>query len=224
MNIYKLELQAFNWQGIIFSRVWTSGCNLRCGYCFVPEIVNTKEGMSSKEAYSEIQRNRVMSGVCITGGEPTIWNDLPIFAKKLKLLGLKTMIETNGTNPQMIEKLIKRKAVDMIRLDVKTTPNKYLELVGDDVFDKVQETMKILSSWSGYWEVTTVWHPGLTREDMAEIARYVSGKWVVLPFVRGELIDQRYDVPVELDEDFLSQLDGPKEIWVRKQEYERRLK
>ncbi len=225
MNVSKIELQAFTWNGLIFGRVWVSGCNFRCGYCFVPEIVMSKTGKSGNEAISEIKSNRIMNAIVVTGGEPTLQKDLPIFMKKLKLLGLKTMIETNGSNPDMLEKLIKRRLVDFVRIDVKAPPEKYEAVTGvQNSWGPVKESLDLLSSWGSNWEAVTVWHPMLDKQDLERIAKIIPGKWVVVKFQRGNLIDNSLNTDVELDEEFISKLTGPREIWVRTEEHERRVK
>ncbi len=225
MRVHSVEFQSFNWNGIIFAKVACPGCNFRCGYCFVPDIVFSKQGKDGKTVIEEIRRNQVMQGACITGGEPTIQKDLPIFIKKLQLLGLKIMIETNGSNPEMVKKLVQRRLVDFVRLDIKAPPEKYDLITGSNgSWKPVEETMTILENWGGYWEAITVWHPGLTREDLQKIANIVPGKWVVTQFQTGKLIDPKYNVDIYFDEEFIESLVGPREIWVRTKSHERRVK
>ena len=224
MKISRIEFQAFKWNGEIFAKVFTSGCNCKCRYCFLPELINDHGKLDGKTTIDRIRSNMVMDSVCVTGGEPTIQNDLPVFMKRIKLLGLKTMLETNGTNPDMIEKLMKRRLVDYIRVDIKAKPDKYMSIT-DCEFGKIPKTLELLKNWDGYWEATTVWHPGITHEDLIEISRIVkdaNGKWVILPFVPDNVLDPAYRRRVDLDLDFIKTLEG--EIWVRTSDFERRIK
>ncbi len=225
MRIAKIETQAFKWNGEIFARVYTQGCNCKCKYCFLPELIPRNGGMDGKSAIEKIKKNLVMDSVCITGGEPTVHNDLPIFVKRIKLLGLKTMLETNGTNPGVLEKLTKRNLLDYVRLDLKTTPGKYKSLTGCE-FSGTKRSLDLLRNWDGYWEITTVWHPCIGKEDLEKMAEIVGdAKWVILPFIPKNLLDPsilELGNP-EIDEEFLASL-GAREIWIRKEGYERRIK
>ncbi len=223
MDVARLELQAFTWNGLIFSKVWTQGCNFKCKFCNVPETIGLKNLNNGNQVINEIRNSRVMNGVCISGGEPTIHKDLPIFIKKLQLLGLKIMLETNGSNPEMIEKITKRKLVDYIRLDIKAPPEKYEEVSGSR-WDDVKKSIDILNNWSGYWEVTTVWHPLLNREDLVRIGTVIPGRWVVIKFQTEHILDESINRDVSIDEEFLSSINGPREIWVRTPEHERRIR
>ncbi len=205
---------------MIFGKVYTCGCKWKCGYCFVPEIVKARNGMSGREAVEKIKASRVMQAICVTGGEPTEQKDLPIFLRNLKLLGLKIMIETNGENPEMLKKIINRKLVDFVRLDVKGPFEKYEEITRSSG-DGVIESLKALTGWNGYWEVVTVWHPQLDREDLAKMSKSIPGKWVIVPFEKGNCMDPKLNIDGEWDEEFLAGLKD--NVWVRTKTYERRL-
>ncbi len=220
MRVYKVEVQGFEWNNILFGKVYTSGCSWRCGYCFVPEIVKSKTGMSGKDAISKIKMNRIVGGICVTGGEPTEQKDLPIFLKELKLLGLKVMIETNGDHPDMLEKLIKRKLVDFVRIDVKAPWEKYPEVTGHGPHN-VKRSIELMKDWSGYWEIITVWHPMISKDDLIKMANQIDGRWVIIPFEPGNCLDSSLNKTWEWDEDFLAGL--KKDVWVRTKGYERRL-
>ena len=225
MNIFSVEYQSFKYNGNIYGTILVSGCNFRCGYCNLPNVINSTSGKDSRVVMADISKHISMDGICVSGGEPTIYPDLSILLKRIKMLGLKTMVETNGSNPEMIEKLIKRKLVDVIRLDLKAPPTKYHEITESDTpFKSIMRSINILNDWDRDWEITTVWHPKLTRDDLVEMAKYVPKKWVILEFLDGTLVDKSFSGNVEIDEDFLTGLNGPKEIWVRKYGYERRIK
>ncbi len=109
--------------GYISSVVFTLGCNFRCGYCHNPGLVlPSKKGLLIEEnkvmEYLE-KYNKLLDAVCITGGEPTIHKNLPGFISKIKGLGLKVKLDSNGTNPDMLNSLIENKLVDCIAMDIK---------------------------------------------------------------------------------------------------------
>ena len=94
--------------------VFTQGCNFRCGYCHNPELFKNKEPLISLEAFFDFLKKRQgkLDGVVITGGEPTLQKDLKEFIKNIKDLGFAVKLDTNGTNPQILEELINEKLLD----------------------------------------------------------------------------------------------------------------
>ena len=116
--------------------VFTQGCNFRCGYCHNPELIETchselvSEAFSNEKIFSFLKtRIGKLDGVVITGGEPTIQKDLYDFVKKIKSMGFSVKLDTNGTNPAIIEKLIKENLLDYIAMDIKAPLNKYQQIL-----------------------------------------------------------------------------------------------
>lgn len=105
--------------------IFTHGCNFKCPYCHNPELVNGKwemeNGKCHDKAVVEFLKKRVgkLDGVVITGGEPTLHQDLPDFAKQIKEMGFCVKLDTNGTNPQMLQDLIENKLIDYVAMDIK---------------------------------------------------------------------------------------------------------
>ena len=119
--------------------VFTVGCNFRCPFCHNRDLVTgenfKKSGIRpvSEQSFFEFlkKRKKWLDGVCITGGEPTVWSDLPDFIHKIKKLGYKVKLDTNGTNPTMLKKLYQAKLLDYVAMDVKAS------------FDEYQNTAKL---------------------------------------------------------------------------------
>lgn len=117
---------------------FTPGCDLRCGFCHNPEFVlperlcTIAESFVSDEHFFRFldRRRGLLDGVVVSGGEPTIWRDLPEFLERIKMLGFAVKLDTNGNNPDMLERLIARRLVDYVAMDVKTSLKKYPELAG----------------------------------------------------------------------------------------------
>ena len=126
-------LTLLDFPGKVAAIVFTAGCNFRCGYCHnvqfvLPEQIEKLSGhFIPKEKFFNFleTRKNLLDGVVISGGEPTIWPDLPDFLKEIKKRGFLTKLDTNGTNPEMIEKLLKEKLVDYIAMDIKMPLNEY---------------------------------------------------------------------------------------------------
>ncbi|RZT95761.1 pyruvate formate lyase activating enzyme [Ancylomarina subtilis] len=112
-----------DYPGNISSVVFTQGCNFRCAYCHNPDLVLPEKFSScyeENELFAYWQKyQHLLNAVCITGGEPCIHNDLPDFIRKIKNLGLKVKLDSNGTYPNQIKYLIKNKLIDSIAMDIK---------------------------------------------------------------------------------------------------------
>lgn len=112
-----------DYSGNISSVIFTQGCNFRCGFCHNPDLViPEKYGITyrEKEIFEYlIKYTKMLDAVCITGGEPTIHKDLPIFISKIKALGLKVKLDSNGTNPDMLQHLFNENLIDFIAMDIK---------------------------------------------------------------------------------------------------------
>ena len=109
--------------------VFTQGCNFRCAYCHNPELVYPEKyqvPISEEQvfAFLESRRNQ-LEAVVITGGEPTLQPDLIDFIKKVKAMGFLVKLDSNGSNPQILEQIISQKMVDFIAMDIKATFDKY---------------------------------------------------------------------------------------------------
>jgi pyruvate formate lyase activating enzyme len=118
-----------DYPGRIASVIFTQGCNLRCSYCHNPQLLDRQ----SKSAYltkTEVfkileKRKKIIEGVVVTGGEPTIHSDLADFILELKNLGFSIKLDTNGTHPVMLQKLLNSRLLDFVALDVKASPSLY---------------------------------------------------------------------------------------------------
>ncbi|MGL1932268.1 MAG: anaerobic ribonucleoside-triphosphate reductase activating protein [Desulfotalea sp.] len=131
--------------------VFVQGCNLRCPFCHNQQLLPmTQENLE----YTEDQilehlkiRKKVLSAVVISGGEPTVHKDLSLFIIKLKSLGLKVKIDTNGTNPKALIQLIERNLLDYIAMDIKAPLAKYELLSGLPVqTDTISESIQIIAN------------------------------------------------------------------------------
>ncbi len=148
--------------GRIACTVFTVGCNFRCPFCHNKDLVggdkNRLEIIKEEDFFEFLKkRKKVLEGVCITGGEPTLQKDLFAFCRKIKSMGLDLKLDTNGSNPEIVKKLIENKMVDYVAIDFKTEWNSYPDLAGVEVeVEKVQETMKyVMRSVPAYCIRTT---------------------------------------------------------------------
>ena len=116
--------------------VFTQGCNFRCRYCHNPELVYPHlftEPFSEDEFFAFLARRQgTLEGVVVSGGEPTLHDDLPRFLIDIKSLGYKVKLDTNGSRPEMLQQLIEQKLVDYIAMDLKAPLDKYALITGID--------------------------------------------------------------------------------------------
>ncbi len=134
---------------------FTPGCNMRCGFCHNPEFVlpeKIKElagnFISDETFFNFLEKRRgLLEGVVVSGGEPTLWADLPEFLSGIKRRGFLTKLDTNGHHPEMIEQLLRDNLVDYVAMDVKTSLTEYPTLVGGNVKpEHIQKSINILKS------------------------------------------------------------------------------
>lgn len=159
--------------------VFTQGCNFRCPYCHNPSLVLPELFTISipEETVFTFLNERIgkLDGVVITGGEPTIQSDLIAFIQKIKGLGFKVKLDTNGSNPEVVEVLIQQNLIDYLALDLKAPWQKYATLTGVDVdIDKVRKTMTLLlnSRIPCDFRITYA-KPLLNEEDIQQVQSYL---------------------------------------------------
>jgi pyruvate formate lyase activating enzyme len=118
-----LETSLLDWPGRICSVLFLPHCNFRCPYCHNHPLVFYPEQYSSIPLKNILARLHSfqgwIDGVCITGGEPTLHIDLPFLIREIKRNGLLVKLDTNGSNPQMLEDLIDAAEIDFVSMDVK---------------------------------------------------------------------------------------------------------
>ncbi len=108
--------------------IFTQGCNLRCPFCQNSTLIpfDNNSLIDEKEIFDYLSlRKSIINGVTISGGEPTLQNDLKEFILKSKKLGLDIKLDTNGTNYDLLKELIEENLVDYVAMDIKNSFNKY---------------------------------------------------------------------------------------------------
>ncbi|MEI6597300.1 MAG: anaerobic ribonucleoside-triphosphate reductase activating protein [bacterium] len=188
----------------ISSIVFTQGCNFRCQFCYNPMLVWPNKVGKSKYAQATEQqkahpkikeddffvflRSRVgkLDAVVITGGEPCLQKDLSEFIKKIKKLGFLVKLDTNGSYPEILTKLIKEKLVDYIAMDLKAPANKYEQIIGAEVnFNNIKKSVKMIVQSNLPYEFRTTVVPGLlNKDDIGEMGEIIKGanKWYLQKF------------------------------------------
>ena len=169
-----------DYPGKVAATVFTGGCNLRCLFCQNSSLVDGLIPEIKEEdviAFLE-KRRSVLSGVCISGGEPTLQPDLARFIDKIRSLGYDVKLDTNGTMPDILRKLADEKLVNYIALDIKTGRKKYRELCNVDVdLESINESVELLlnGNFLDYEFRTTVVAEYFDKEDATDIGKWLAG-------------------------------------------------
>lgn len=167
--------------GRVACTVFTVGCNFRCPFCHNRDLVTISNFQESKiqiipeEAFFEFLKSRlkVLDGVCITGGEPTLQPDLLEFCRHIKSLGLLVKLDTNGSHPEVVQNLLDQKLIDFIAMDLKGPWEDYSKISKFENIDLVKQTI-LLTVGSGLeYEFRTTVVPGL--HSKASLTRLASG-------------------------------------------------
>jgi len=188
------KLSLIDYPGKTAATVFLVGCNFKCGFCHNPELVkgNIPE-ISEKEFFSFLdERKDFLDGVCITGGEPTIHKDLISFVKKIKKKGFLVKLDTNGSNPEMLKKLLG--LIDFVAMDIKTSKKGYDKAVGKKVdFKKIEKSVELIKNSKVDYEFRTTVVPGIVG-DFEEIGKWLKGvkKYVLQQFQNKKVLDKSF--------------------------------
>lgn len=162
--------------------LFTGSCNFRCPFCQNGSLVLTPQEepvIPEEEILSLLKKRRgVLTGVCITGGEPTLHHDLPDLIAKIKSLGYQVKLDTNGTNPAMVKQLYQDGLLDYVAMDIKTSRANYPLVSGcsNIPMEKLQETIDFLMTSGIEYEFRTTVVKGLhTSGDFVDIGNWLSG-------------------------------------------------
>jgi pyruvate formate lyase activating enzyme len=183
--------------GRIAAVVFCQGCNFRCPYCHNPELVDPDRYAppwpESRVLDALATRRGQLQGVVITGGEPTLQDDLERFIRSVRDLGFPVKLDTNGSNPDVLAHLLSAGLLDHVGLDVKAPPDKYAALTRAEISPNTitRSISKVIEAGIDH-EIRTTWVPSLlSRADLLEIAYTVKGcrRWVVQRFVSSKALD-----------------------------------
>ncbi len=192
------KFSLIDYPGEICAIVFTTGCNFKCPYCHNPELV---EGDAADIRTAEVmdfleRRTGKLSAVSITGGEPTLHKDLSDFIKAIKSFGYKVKLDTNGTKPDMLAKIIDEHLVDYIAMDVKAPFEKYGYVVRTNCDTKIiSESIEIIMKSGVEYEFRTTAVSGLTtQQDILRIAETLKGAraYYLQRFIPSKTLDKGY--------------------------------
>lgn len=175
-----------DYPGCVAAVVFVGGCNFRCPFCQNSGLVlepSAGEIISEEEIFAFLKkRKNVLKGICITGGEPTLQEDLPDFLYQIRNLGYRIKLDTNGYRPEILKRLLEERLLDYVAMDIKNSPDKYAETAGVDYaggglnLEKINESIGLLLCRTVEYEFrTTVVKELHTLEDMIKIGEWIKG-------------------------------------------------
>ena len=194
--------------------VFTQGCNFRCGYCHNPLLLPKSHSELDSESFTKEKffaflKTRIgkLDGIVITGGEPTLQSGLYDFIKEIKQMGFDIKLDTNGTNPKIVEKLLSDNLLDYIAMDIKAPLEKYPQIINiaslsegegvregvDLILKNIQKSINlILNSKLDYEFRTTVLKSQLLHDDFEKIGQMINGakRYYLQKFVPSNILDQ----------------------------------
>jgi len=159
--------------------LFTQGCPFRCAYCHNPELVYAGKGVLDADAVTkELARIRELVGaVTITGGEPTMQADLPEYIRSLRDLGYDVKLDTNGSNPDMLARMLSEKTLSYIAMDIKSPWEKYASVTNtpnDTILANVKTSFAMIQGSGVPHEFRTTLVPGMhTEDDVAIMLGYL---------------------------------------------------
>ena len=207
MKIAGLQKNSFvDYPGKIAAVVFTLGCNMDCYYCHNRGLLSCEQ--SQTELLDEIdvidflaERRKFLDGVVISGGEPTMQEGLGEFIQKIRDMGYSIKLDTNGTNPNVLERLFSDSLIDYVAMDIKAPFERYSELCRSDVnIENIQRSIELIMGEGLEYEFRTTFVPKLSYKDIEKMVKSIKGaKHYVL---------QQYRTP-ELASDDGLEIDSP---------------
>lgn len=158
--------------------VWFAGCNMRCLYCYNPDIVLGKGKIDFNEVLSFLKtRKGLLDGIVLSGGECTLHKNIIDFIKEIKAIGFAVKIDTNGSNPKILNSLIYNQLIDYVALDFKSLPHTFKHLTQSGLFSEFEESLSLLIRSNIPFEVRTTFHSSLISEnDFVKMIEYLETK------------------------------------------------
>ena len=172
------KLTLLDFPGHVACTVFLQGCNFRCPFCHNASLVLGTDVISEDEVLRFLKKRQgLLDGVAITGGEPLLYKGLDALLEKIKALGYRVKLDTNGSFPDRLRHLIDRQLVDYVAMDIKNSREKYALTAGaDGMLPAVEESVSLLLQGLVPYEFrTTVVDELHEPEDFSAIGRWLFG-------------------------------------------------
>jgi pyruvate formate lyase activating enzyme len=176
MRIAGLVKNSFvDYPGLIAAVVFVPGCNMDCWYCHNRALWKAENLMDTAEVMGFLEKRRgFLDGVVISGGEPTLQPDLPEFIRRVKAMGYRVKLDTNGLKPDVVKALLAD--IDYVAMDIKAPPGDISRVVSFDLSDApIWQCADMLMDSGVDYEFRTTFMPTLDVADIEAMARRVRG-------------------------------------------------
>ncbi len=156
--------------GVLCCVLFTRGCDMNCFYCHNRELISRAgANLAEEEVWAFLEKRRgLLDGVVVSGGEPTLQTDLPEVLSRIRALGYKTKLDTNGQRPGAVAALWEAGLLDYVALDIKALPADYPAVTGQEGAGPAK-TAKALQWLGAAYELRTTLYPGMTMEQLKEL-------------------------------------------------------
>lgn len=183
MKIFGIEkMSLVDYDGKVATTIFTGNCNFKCGFCHNSTLVLDFDNLPSyteDEVFNYLKKRQgLIDGICISGGEPTLYKDLPFFIEKIKDLGYSIKLDTNGTNPDMVKSLHNNGLCDYFAMDIKNNKEDYANIIGFEKYDttKIEKTVEyFLTADVDYEFRTTIINEYHKKENILKIRDWIKG-------------------------------------------------
>lgn len=150
--------------------LWFAGCNMRCLYCYNPEIVLGKGKLSFEKVFEFLcSRQNLLDAVVFSGGECLLHKDSITLIVEVKKMGFLVKIDTNGSRPEVIQKLIEKELIDYVALDFKSMPSTFEKITQSNLFVAFEKSLHLLQQSTVPFEVRTTIHSDLINEKQTKM-------------------------------------------------------
>ena len=222
-----LKNSTIDYPGKLSCGIFLSGCNFECPYCHNPDLVKGCSGRSAEWVPGDVyrfleDRKAFLDGVVISGGEPTLQEDLFDLCRRIKNMGFPIKLDTNGSRPRVIKRLIDEELVDYIAMDLKTDPTWYATYIKANCNEAaiLASIEIILKSAIAYEFRTTCVKPIVTPRVIEDLSRLIKGAgvYVLQRFQKSRMLHPDFfkEINYEYTDEELMQLKAFAEPWVER--------
>jgi len=205
-----------DYPGKLACTVFLCGCNFRCPFCYsgelvLPEKIKNQPEITKKEFFNFLKkRKKLLEAIVVCGGEPTINKDLPDFIREIKEFGYLVKLDTNGSDPEMLQKLIDEKLIDYAAMDIKASKEKYERTIGTKIdIKKIEKSVNILKKGIIGYEFRTTVVPGIIdKNDIFKIAKWLSPapRYFLQNFKAEKTIDPKFEKEKSYSDEYMKEI------------------
>ncbi len=210
------KVTLIDYPGKVAATVFTIGCNFNCCFCHNPGLVNCAKSKKQTVISHEFllnflrERNGLLDGLCISGGEPTIQPDLADFVKQIKEIGLLVKLDTNGNNPSVLKELFNRNLLDYVAMDIKSPSKKYSKIVNCRVnLNNINQSINLIKNSGIDYEFRTTAVPKIIDEaDIKKIGEWLYGAkaYFLQQFRKENALDKKWRTVMPYSDEKLKEL------------------